>query len=678
MSKIRDIAKILGRTEAANTTNVALGTGGGTDSAAVITLINQNAGTDSTQVIALIQQNSIDSAAISAIVDSSYVSNRSGGGGGAGVTTYANTAALPNAGDNAGALAYVSANNKFYSSNGSGWSQLSLDNVDPSITISPSSTIFLSTDATTTSTVIATATDPDSPGQTFTFSVDSDGNFDGLATSGVLTQANDSARFVITPKSPAGASTSLSNITFSVNDGVSTSSTAVKVRLLETGSMLQFDSSMAHNQIARNMSNGGNNFGEILDGSEHVLALGKPEETISGLASSGGVNIYEKNEFGNFVEVYQFRNPNPVSTAMAGAGIATSRNFVYITTRKYNGQANYTGHWCIRKNSSSGAWEQGSQTEHGTSGDAPQQTSDDYAEGIGTDSDGRILYIGHPRDDDGNSNAGRITCWHRSDANGTTVFDGHLTPPFPQSAGYYGGNLKLSKDGKWLIVAENNSGGRVHVYDTGFDPSEALTARDALANVTLVETLEPTAASAALGAQARFGTSLAIDDTGTYIVVGSPGKYVSRNSSNGYAGGMDVFKRSGTTFTRVLSHDPTSADINLQGQTVTNAQNMYYGSGVAINSAGNMISVCAPMFNSPSANDSRIWFWKRVGEDWLPSGTESFTSSNNAFDGRRLGYPQSPTGFNVNNSSATFYGNDGRLAVRAGYTSGLVCLFDSA
>ena len=47
MSKIRDIAKILGRTEAVNTTNVALGTGGGTDSAAVITLINQNAGTDS-------------------------------------------------------------------------------------------------------------------------------------------------------------------------------------------------------------------------------------------------------------------------------------------------------------------------------------------------------------------------------------------------------------------------------------------------------------------------------------------------------------------------------------------------------------------------------------------------------------------------------------------------------
>jgi len=602
-----------------------------------------------------------------------------GGGGGAGVTTYANTAALPNAANNAGALAYVSANNKFYSSNGSGWNQLSLDNVDPSITISPSNTIFLSTDGLTTSTVIATATDPDSPGQTFTFSVDSDGNFDGLATSGVLTQANDSARFVITPKSPAGASHSLSNITFSVNDGVSTSSTGVKIRLLETGSMLQFDSSMSHSQIAKNMTDGGNNFGEILDGCENILGLGAPEATISGNASAGGVNLYEKNQFGNFVEVYQFRNPAPTSSAFAGAGLAVSNNFAYITSRKFGGAANYTAHWCIRKNSTSGAWEQGAQTEHGTSGNpAPQQVSGDWAEGCATDSDGRILYIGHPYDDEGNTNAGRITCWHRSDANGTTVFDGHLSPPFPQSAGYYGGNMKLSKDGKWLIVAENNSGGRVHVYDTGFDPSEALTARDAAANVTLVETLEPTATSAALGVNCRFGTSLDIDDTGTYIVVGSPGKYIVRNSNSGYAGGMDVFKRSGTTFTRVLSHDPTSADIVLQGQTVTNAHSMYYGSGVAINSAGNMIAVSAPMFNSPSSNDSRIWFWKRVGEDWLPSGTESFTSSNNVFDGRRLGYPQSPTGFNYNNSSATFYGNDGRLAVRSGYTAGLVCLFDSA
>ena len=619
----------------------------------------------------------VDSAVTAGFTSTTGAASGGGGGGGAGVTTYANTAALPNAANNAGALAYVSSNNKFYSSNGSGWSQLSLDNVDPSITISPSNTIFLSTDGLTTSTVIATATDPDSPGQTFTFSVDSDGSFTDLATSGVLTQADDSARFVITPKSPAGASTSLSNITFSVNDGVSTSSTGVKIRLLETGSMLQFDSSMSHSQIAKNMNDGGNNFGEILDGCENVLGLGMPEATISGNASAGGVNLYEKNQFGNFVEVYQFRNPTPTSSAFAGI-VAVSNNFAYITTRKYNGAANYTGHWCIRKNSTSGAWEQGSQTEHGTSGNAPQQVVADYAEGCVTDSDGRILYIGHPRDDNGNSNAGIITCWHRSDANGTTVFDGHLTPPFPQSSGYFGGVMKLSKDGKWLLASEYNNGGKVHVYDTGFDPSEALTARDALANLTLVETLEPTTATAALGAQARFGGTLAIDATGTYIVVGSPGKYISRNSANGYAGGMDVFKRSGTTFTRVLSHDPTDADINLQGQTVTNARNMYYGCGLEINSAGNMISVTAPMFNLPSSNDSRIWFWKRVGEDWLPSGTESFTASNNPFDGRRLGYPQSTTNFAYNSNAATFYGNDGRLAVRAGYSAGLVCLFDSA
>ena len=78
MSRSRDIAAILGATEAVNPTNAAIG-GGGTDSATVISLIQQNA-VDSGVVL------SLASVQINNTVDSSYVALRQAGGGG-GVTS---------------------------------------------------------------------------------------------------------------------------------------------------------------------------------------------------------------------------------------------------------------------------------------------------------------------------------------------------------------------------------------------------------------------------------------------------------------------------------------------------------------------------------------------------------------------------------------------------------------
>ena len=109
MSRSRDVAQILGKTDATNTSNLALiNTASGVDSSEILTLIAANSSDlDSsltTQLIdsnyiafriggpfvdsAYVEANSLDSERTSSLIDSAYVSARSGGGGGGGLGDY--------------------------------------------------------------------------------------------------------------------------------------------------------------------------------------------------------------------------------------------------------------------------------------------------------------------------------------------------------------------------------------------------------------------------------------------------------------------------------------------------------------------------------------------------------------------------------------------------------------
>ena len=142
MTRVRDIAKILGVTEASNPTNAVL------------------------------------------------TSTADGSGG---VTVYATKEDLPSSGLTSGDQAYVTANSRFYISNGSGWYNVALINATPSLTIDPTGSIALSTEGATT-TITLTATDSDNALAGLTYSVESDGSFGGLATI-----SQDSSVFTITP-----------------------------------------------------------------------------------------------------------------------------------------------------------------------------------------------------------------------------------------------------------------------------------------------------------------------------------------------------------------------------------------------------------------------------------------------------------------------------------------------
>jgi hypothetical protein len=167
----RDIAKILGRTEAANTDNVALGSGSG-------------------------------------------------------LTVYATLDDLPTSGLSAGDQAFITSTNRIYVSNGTGWYNVALFNATPTLDISPSGAVTLATDGSTPTVITLTGADSDNAVAGLTYSVESDGSFVNIAT---LSQ--DSSVFTITPLAEGVATPGSSTLTFKVSDGISFGSGTTTVSL---------------------------------------------------------------------------------------------------------------------------------------------------------------------------------------------------------------------------------------------------------------------------------------------------------------------------------------------------------------------------------------------------------------------------------------------------------------
>lgn len=152
-----------------------------------------------------------------------------------GATIYATRSSLPSSGNTAGDQAYVTDNNRLYIWNGSGWYNIALLNVAPSITSvldsdSGTTPFTLSTTGAVTRVTI-TATDSDGDPLTYESSADSD--FSGLAT---LSQSSNV--FTITPLSQDSATTTSGTITFTATDGVNVASSGIQTFTLSFVSAL--------------------------------------------------------------------------------------------------------------------------------------------------------------------------------------------------------------------------------------------------------------------------------------------------------------------------------------------------------------------------------------------------------------------------------------------------------
>lgn len=196
MTRSRDIARMLGKTELANTANVSLVFGSVIDSSGVDT-IARNAGQ--------------------------------------GVNYYTTLDSLPTTGLTAGDQAFVAANNRLYVSNGNGWYNVSLINLSPRFDSDVNST-FTIADSATALIVTNPASDSDNPAAIITYG-------GTLSDSGqhLIVLTRDSSVWTFTPRSADSVynNVTLGNIpdsnggdftyTFTASDGVNQASKQVTI-----------------------------------------------------------------------------------------------------------------------------------------------------------------------------------------------------------------------------------------------------------------------------------------------------------------------------------------------------------------------------------------------------------------------------------------------------------------
>lgn len=151
--------------------------------------------------------------------------------GGSGVTTYATAADLPLTGNSAGDLAYVTATNRLYVNNNTGWYSISLVNTNPSITsvldANGNGTPFtLASDGTAT-VVTITASDPEDVPLTYSYSVTSGSLTNGGGTTATVAQGTGSNtnQFTITPTTNSSYAGSFT-LTFTASDQINTATSA--------------------------------------------------------------------------------------------------------------------------------------------------------------------------------------------------------------------------------------------------------------------------------------------------------------------------------------------------------------------------------------------------------------------------------------------------------------------
>ena len=138
------------------------------------------------------------------------------GGLAAGLTVYANIAAMPTSGPSVGDQAFVSANNKIYVWNGSGWFSVATVNQTPTWSTEPDGSYSLAINGTATTITVA-ATDPDGFPITYGYSASGLGNIATISQSG--------ATFTITPSTNSDHAGTFT-VTFTATDGINTLSKA--------------------------------------------------------------------------------------------------------------------------------------------------------------------------------------------------------------------------------------------------------------------------------------------------------------------------------------------------------------------------------------------------------------------------------------------------------------------
>ena len=253
-----------------------------------------------------------------------------------GVTEYANAAVLPSIGNSFGDQALVTANNRLYIWNGSGWYNIALVNQNPAFTTSPAASYTFDEDSPRNDIIITVAaSDPESLGVSFSF--ETGGSMDSMAT---VTQ--DSSVFTLSPKGNADLTdgvTLTGSLTIKASDGVNVVP-AVSSFTLTFITVIQ---NSAETQILMKATGTGNNttYDDKSTSNHTLTAYGQIEQMAFSPYRPGGYSM----EFDGSNDYLEY--PNHADFQFA-TGDFTVEAWVYPTVRPgggYNNDMTVFGHF---------------------------------------------------------------------------------------------------------------------------------------------------------------------------------------------------------------------------------------------------------------------------------------------------------------------------------------------
>lgn len=224
--------------------------------------------------------------------------------------------------------------------------------------------------------------------------------------------------------------------------------------------------------------------------------------------------------------------------------------------------------------------------------------ADYFGSSVAMNADGTYVAIGALGDDEAGDNFGGVYVYSYpsrialSQSKESFSLQGLLTDPEGKGTDNYGRDISLSEDGTWAAIGaelrDDNSltnSGCVYIYKRKgqtWIKSSTLYANPQTANTV-------------------FGWSVALDSTGTHLLVGE----VSENTTQNLSGAVHYYTRVGETWThRQKFKLPTPAAEN------------FFGGSIALNAVGDYAVIGAFNHDAKGTQPGAVFIFKRTGSTW--------------------------------------------------------------
>jgi len=571
---------------------------------------------DSAVIANIKTQNTLDSAGINTVISSSsdvfdssqvisLVSTNSNK-----VFTVANLAALGAlSGMSTGDQAIVTATNKLYMYNGTGWFLIAtITNGSPSAITGVDSNYALATDGTAI-VINAIATDPE--GETLTWS----SSTSGLTNEATVTQGtgDSSNYFTVTPSTtPAHAGTF--TLTLGVTDGVNG---AVNFPI---GFTLSFPSPWAGaTQHFREEGGSGDRLGYSmdLDRSTHELVVGVPYAGADGRAYRYTFNTSTSVWSG---PMNSYAPSDTAATHAMGFSVAIRDGAVVAGSSGLN----------VGSTAAAGAVYAFSGSQKQKIVRSTPAAYDQFGRNImmqKVGSTGRLIFVACQGKNEGNQ--GSVEIYYTSNHATANSYSRTTSMQSPDSS-WQGGNGYSSEFGNTLAGAGfgtsnqyfligdggyNSGSGKVYLYKgtgtTGFAPTTS-------GGAALVEFEAPTGAEG-LGVWSYFGNGISMSGDTTTIAIGQPGGHITALGSPYDSGHVYIYTGSGSSWSLQAKLTPSDSILNQR-----------FGHSVNLSDDGNTIAIGSNQAAAGSATDSgAIYIFERSGSTWSQSARFNHTPSDN-------------------------------------------------